>query len=136
MGSKAAQALHRPSSFRVARVGKEQGVCSRRYCGGRKRNQRVLPCVARGMSSAAAASCARSHLLQRTVMRFLEDLLVRVPTGAARGRQDIQDRSQELQSQAGVPWSGVLQELVVSQHVGTQPGPGRDALTCPEGGHL
>jgi len=53
-------------------------------------------------------------------MRLLEDLLVCIPTRAARWSQNIQDGSQELQSRAGAPRRRVLQELVVSQHVGTQ----------------
>lgn len=77
-----------------------------------------------------------AYLLQGAVMWLLEDLLVCIPTRAAWWRQNVQDGSQELQSQAGVPRRGVLQELVVSQHVGTEPGPGREALTSPEGGCL
>lgn len=96
----------------------------------------MWPQVPHGMSSATHASRTCLHLLQGTVMRLLEDLLVCIPTRAARWSQNIQDGSQELQSRAGAPRRRVLQELVVSQHVGTQPGPGREALEAPQGGWL
>lgn len=36
-----------------------------------------------------------------------------------------------MQSQAGAPRRGMLQELVVSQHMGTQPWPGKAAQSLP-----
>ena len=60
-----------------------------------------------------------SHLLGWTVMWLFEDLAVCIPTGECRWDKNFQGRGQDLQSQTGVPGRGMLQELVVSQHVGT-----------------
>lgn len=52
-------------------------------------------------------------------MWLFEDLAVCIPTGECRWDKNFQGRGQDLQSQTGVPGRGMLQELVVSQHVGT-----------------
>lgn len=73
-----------------------------------------------------------SYLLKGTVMWFFQDLTVCMPNGAARWNKNIPGGSQELQSQAGLPRRGVLQELLTSQHMGTEPWPGGEIQSFPQ----
>lgn len=81
----------------------------------------VLPFLCQGEHSRErVGSLQWSVFLKGAVVWFFQDLAVRMPHGAARWNQNIPGGSQELQAQAGLPRRGLLQELVTSQHMGTQ----------------
>lgn len=89
-------------------------------------------CRASSIASAVVRLPPHSHFLMGAVMWLFQDLTVRLPNGAARGNQSIPGGSQELQCQAGVPRRRGLQELLVSQHQGTEPWPGREGQSSPQ----